>query len=65
MSIDRKAILERRNALINELGEGPQLRTGAKAGITIHPIPIICLTPIQIIKPDPTPWVIIGGIIGF
>ncbi len=65
MSKDTKSILERRDALISELGEEPRLRTGAKAGLTIGVIPIACLTPIQIIKPDPIPWVIIGGIGGF
>ncbi len=66
MSKDTKAILERRNALIKELSEEPQLRTrtGVKAGATVRfvipfIIPIMCLSiapDIIPMEPDPTPW---------
>ncbi len=67
MSKDTKAIMERRAAMIQDLTEGPQLRTrtGVKAGTTIgyiYPImcltiaPIIAITPVIVIKPQPDPW---------
>ncbi len=60
MSKDTKAILERRNELIKELTEEPQLRTrtGVKAGAVGFPIriiiPIMCLSiaPIIAIRPE-------------